>query len=90
MLTLHDCVSEACNAATFKLLLDGVVIVAACRRTPSVSAGGPTDMAIEMLRSRPAGEPPKGVKWRRKGSSDQTVFHDSSGPELIAQIPLYD
>ena len=30
MLTLHDCVSEACNAATFKLLLDGVVIVAAC------------------------------------------------------------
>jgi hypothetical protein len=30
MLTLHDCVSEAGDAATFKLLLDGVAIVSAC------------------------------------------------------------
>jgi uncharacterized protein YcgI (DUF1989 family) len=50
-LTLHDCVTEPGDAATFKLLMDGVVIVSACPQDiVGFQPGGPTDMAIEILR----------------------------------------
>jgi DNA-binding transcriptional regulator LsrR (DeoR family) len=68
MLTLHDCVSEAGDAATFKLLLDGVVIVSACPQDtvgfqPVVPPTWQSRCSAHVLLVRR----PKGVKWRRKG-----------------------
>jgi uncharacterized protein YcgI (DUF1989 family) len=48
--TLEECVTEPGDAATFKLLMDGVVIVSACPQDiVGFQPGGPTDMAIELL-----------------------------------------
>ena len=49
-LTLHECVSKPGDAATFKLLMDGVVVVSACPQDiVGFQPGGPTDMAVELL-----------------------------------------
>ncbi len=49
-LTLEDCVSRPGDAATFKLLMTGVVVVSACPQDiVGFQPGGPTDMAIELL-----------------------------------------
>jgi uncharacterized protein YcgI (DUF1989 family) len=48
--TLEECVSKPGDAATFELLMDGVVIVSACPQDiVGFQPGGPTDMAIELL-----------------------------------------
>ena len=48
---LEECVSKAGDAATFKLLVDGIVVVSACPQDiVGFQPGGPSDMAIEILR----------------------------------------
>jgi uncharacterized protein YcgI (DUF1989 family) len=50
-LTLHECVSEPGHAATFRLLMDGIVVVSACPQDiVEFQPGGPTDMAVELLK----------------------------------------
>jgi uncharacterized protein YcgI (DUF1989 family) len=50
-LELEECVTEPGDAATFKLIADGVVIVSACPQDiVGFQPGGPTDMAIELLK----------------------------------------
>jgi uncharacterized protein len=49
-LELEECVSRPGDAATFKLLADGIVIVSACPQDiVGFQPGGPTEMAIELL-----------------------------------------
>ena len=49
-LELEECVSKAGDAATFKLLVDGIVVVSACPQDiVGFQPGGPSDMAIEIL-----------------------------------------
>jgi uncharacterized protein YcgI (DUF1989 family) len=49
-LELEECVTKPGDAATFKLLTDGIVIVSACPQDiVGFQPGGPTDMAIEIL-----------------------------------------
>ena len=47
---LEECVTKPGDAATFKLLMDGIAIVSACPQDiVGFQPGGPTDMAIEIL-----------------------------------------
>jgi uncharacterized protein YcgI (DUF1989 family) len=47
---LDDCVTRPGDAATFKLLADGIVVISACPQDIlGFQPGGPTDMAIELL-----------------------------------------
>lgn len=49
-LTLDDCLTRSGDAATFKLLMDGVVIVSACPQDIlGFQPSGPTDMVIEIF-----------------------------------------
>lgn len=49
-LELEECVSQAGDAATFELLMDGIVVVSACPQDIiAFQPGGPTDMAVEVL-----------------------------------------
>ncbi len=46
---LEECVTKAGDAATFRLLTDGIVVVSACPQDiVGFQPGGPTDMAIEL------------------------------------------
>ncbi len=47
---LEECVSEAGDAATFKVLMDSIVVLSACPQDiVGFQPGGPTDMAVEVL-----------------------------------------
>jgi uncharacterized protein YcgI (DUF1989 family) len=47
---LEECVTEPGDAATFKLLDDGIVVLSACPQDiVGFQPGGPTDMAVEVL-----------------------------------------
>ena len=49
-LELEECVSAAGDAATFRLLAPGIVIVSACPQDiVGFQPGGPTDMAVEIV-----------------------------------------
>jgi uncharacterized protein YcgI (DUF1989 family) len=49
-LELEECVSEAGDAATFELLMDGIVVLSACPQDIiGFQPGGPSDMAVEVL-----------------------------------------
>jgi uncharacterized protein len=46
---LEECVSEAGDAATFKVLMDSIVVLSACPQDiVGFQPGGPTDMAVEV------------------------------------------
>ena len=46
---LEPCVSEAGDAATFTMLMDGIVVLSACPQDiVGFQPGGPTDMAVEV------------------------------------------
>jgi len=46
---LHDCVTKAGDAATFKVLMDCVVVLSACPQDIiQFQPGGPSDMAVEV------------------------------------------
>ena len=48
---LEECVSAPGDAATFKLLEEGIIVVSACPQDiVGFQPGGPTDMAIEILK----------------------------------------
>ena len=52
---LEECVTKPGDSATFKLLMDGIVVISACPQDiVGFQPGGPTDMAIEIL-DRPEG-----------------------------------
>ena len=47
---LHECVTEPGDAATFRLLMDGLVVLSACPQDiVGFQPGGPTDMAVEVM-----------------------------------------
>ena len=49
-LELNDCETKAGDAATFELLMDGIVVISACPQDIiAFQPGGPTDMAVEVL-----------------------------------------
>jgi uncharacterized protein YcgI (DUF1989 family) len=49
-LVLDECVSGAGDAATFELLVDGIVVLSACPQDIiAFQPGGPSDMAVEVL-----------------------------------------
>jgi uncharacterized protein YcgI (DUF1989 family) len=49
-LELEETVSQAGDAATFELLMDGIVVLSACPQDIiAFQPGGPTDMAVEVL-----------------------------------------
>lgn len=49
-LELEECVSKPGDAATFKLLTDGIVVISACPQDiVGFQPGGPSDMAVEIL-----------------------------------------
>jgi uncharacterized protein YcgI (DUF1989 family) len=49
-LELEECVTRAGDAATFELLMDGIVVLSACPQDIiAFQPGGPTDMAVEIL-----------------------------------------
>jgi uncharacterized protein YcgI (DUF1989 family) len=49
-LVLDECVSGAGDAATFRMLMDGIVVLSACPQDiVGFQPGGPTDMAVELL-----------------------------------------
>jgi uncharacterized protein YcgI (DUF1989 family) len=46
---LEECVSKAGDAATFKVLMDSIVVLSACPQDiVGFQPGGPTDMAVEV------------------------------------------
>ena len=49
-LVLDECESRPGDAATFELLMDGIVVLSACPQDiVAFQPGGPTDMAVEVL-----------------------------------------
>jgi uncharacterized protein len=47
---LEECVTKPGDSATFKLLMDGIVVISACPQDiVGFQPGGPTDMAVEIL-----------------------------------------
>jgi uncharacterized protein YcgI (DUF1989 family) len=49
-LALNECVTAPGDAAMFRLLMDGVVVVSACPQDIiGFQPGGPTDMAVEVM-----------------------------------------
>jgi uncharacterized protein YcgI (DUF1989 family) len=51
-LVLLECVSRPGDAATFRMLMDGVVVLSACPQDiVGFQPGGPTDMAVDLLGS---------------------------------------
>jgi uncharacterized protein YcgI (DUF1989 family) len=47
---LRDCLSAPGDAATFELLMEGIVVLSACPQDiVAFQPGGPTDMAVEVL-----------------------------------------
>ena len=49
-LELDDCISQPGDAATFEMLMDGIVVLSACPQDiVAFQPGGPTDMAVEVL-----------------------------------------
>jgi uncharacterized protein len=47
---LDECVSRPGDAATFRMLLDGVLVLSACPQDiVGFQPGGPTDMAVDLL-----------------------------------------
>jgi hypothetical protein len=49
-LELEECVTQAGDAATFELLMDGIVVLSACPQDIiAFQPGGPSDMAVEVL-----------------------------------------
>ena len=47
---LEECITKAGDAATFKLLTDGIIVVSACPQDiVGFQPGGPSDMAVELL-----------------------------------------
>ncbi len=47
---LEECVTKPGDAATFRLLMDSIVVLSACPQDiVGFQPGGPTDMAIELL-----------------------------------------
>jgi uncharacterized protein len=50
---LEECVSRPGDAATFRMRMDGVVVISACPQDiVGFQPGGPTDMAVELLGAR--------------------------------------
>ena len=49
-LVLDECTSQPGDAATFEMLMDGIVVLSACPQDiVAFQPGGPTDMAVEVL-----------------------------------------
>ena len=53
---LEPCVTKPGDTATFRMLMDGIVVLSACPQDiVGFQPGGPTDMAIEILDEAPGG-----------------------------------